>query len=83
MAESMFDSEQFRVAFVGHSHSPGWWELEAGDRPRWTHASQLREVLWEEAKRYIVDVGGLGEPSLPGDPVYVLWDESGVKWFGL
>lgn len=82
-AESMFQSEDFRVAFVGHSHSPGWWEWSPGDRPRWTHANQAREVKWELGKRYIVDVGSLGEPQMPGDPVYALWDKTGVRWLGL
>src|SRR5690606_19874838 len=37
-ARSMFESGAFRVAFVGHSHSPGWWTLQDGNRPFWRHA---------------------------------------------
>lgn len=81
--ESMFASSDFRLTFVGHSHSPGWWELKQGDRPRWTHASQSWDVLWQEGSRYIIDVGSLGEPQSPGDPNYALWDEVGVRWLKL
>jgi diadenosine tetraphosphatase ApaH/serine/threonine PP2A family protein phosphatase len=79
----MFASADFRVTFVGHSHSPGWWELPPGDRPRWTHASNTPQVNWREGSRYVVDVGSLGEPQSPEDPNYALWDEVGVRWLKL
>lgn len=82
-ASEMFASRDFRLAFVGHSHSPGWWESRPGDRPRWTHAKAGCEIYWAPEVRYIVDVGSLGEPHCDGDPNYVLWDEVGARWLRL
>lgn len=82
-ASLCFESYSARVIFVGHSHSPGWWELRPDDRPRWTHASRQREFLFSEGARYIVDVGSLGEPERAEDPHYVLWDEVGIRWYWL
>jgi len=35
-AKEMFAPSSFNTAFVGHSHSPGWWTLE-DERPVWAH----------------------------------------------
>lgn len=78
-----FESQGARTLFVGHSHSPGWWQWAPGDRPRWTHAANQRELFFEDGCRYIVDVGSLGEPQRPDDPRYALWDGVGVRWFWL
>lgn len=82
-ATSCFESQDSRVLFVGHSHSPGWWRWSPGLRPRWTHAANEREMFFEDGFRYIVDVGSLGEPQRPDDPRYALWDEVGVRWLWL
>lgn len=78
-AESMFTCESFQRAFVGHSHQPGWWEKRQGPAV-WTSAETGIRLEWKRGSRYIVDVGSLGEPLLPGDPRWVSWDERGVTW---
>ncbi|MCA9779421.1 MAG: metallophosphoesterase [Candidatus Eremiobacteraeota bacterium] len=83
-ARRMYDSGCFRLAFVGHSHSPGWWSWSGGDeRPVWTHAGIETTLIPEHGRRYIVDVGSLGEPKRPTDPRYVCWDGHSVCWRGL
>ena len=80
-AQEMFQAEDFKVAFVGHSHSPGWWTLTP-ERPVWTHAEVGTELEIEDS-RLIVDVGSLGEPKQPGDARYVILEGSRVRWCGL
>lgn len=80
-AQDMFASDDFQIAFVGHSHSPGWWTLEE-ERPVWKHAA-ANSALSLGDKRYIVDVGSVGEPKLPQDARYALWEGKTIYWFGL
>ncbi len=83
-ANRMFDSGCFRIAFVGHSHSPGWWSWSGGEeRPVWTHAVVETTLVPEDGRRYIVDVGSLGEPKRAEDPRYVVWDGLSVCWKGV
>ena len=77
----MYDSGCFRMAFVGHSHSPGWWSWSGGeDRPVWTHAGIDTTLAPKDGRRYIVDVGSLGEPKRASDPRYAVWDGRSVCW---
>ena len=83
-ARRMYDSGCFRLAFVGHSHSPGWWSWSCREeRPVWAHASLESTLTPEQGRRYIVDVGSLGEPKRPADPRYVIWDGRSVRWKGV
>ena len=80
-AGRMYGSGCFRIAFVGHSHSPGWWSWsEGGERPVWTHAGVDTTLVPEDGRRYIIDVGSLGEPKRAEDPRYVVWDGRSVCW---
>jgi predicted phosphodiesterase len=82
-AQEMYRSSDFRVAFVGHSHSPGWWWRPSHEeRPVWTHARPETTLELAEG-RYIVDVGSVGEPVRDGDPRYVVWDGERVVWRAL
>lgn len=78
-ATQMFREGEFRVAFVGHSHTPGWWCL-VEEAPTWTHAVDGQFLEWEPNARYIVDVGSFGEPRRDSDPNYVIWTEEGARW---
>ena len=82
-AQEMFRLTSFRLAFVGHSHSPGWWELCDGSRPKWQHARAGETWSLNPGCRYIVDVGSLGEPQRPQGSNYVLWRDSELSWRGL
>lgn len=61
-----------RWCFVGHSHVPGVWSVGssgAEHRPRASH------VQGERGRRYIVNVGSVGQPR-DRDPraAYAVWD---------
>ena len=80
-AQEMFASDEFQLAFVGHSHSPGYWKLEP-ERPRWTHAKVGTELVLGDG-RYIVDVGSLGEPQNDDSPRFVSWSHPIISWHDL
>ena len=68
-----------RLCFVGHSHRPGVWSLGSSGPahedlggPAWHD----HRVLFHDGRRYIVNVGSVGQPR-DRDPraAYVVWDE--------
>ena len=69
-ALEMFTLADFRLAFVGHMHRPGWWELTS-DLPRWVSAPSL---ACQPQHRYIVDVGSLDQGS------YAVWTGDQVRF---
>ncbi|MCA9797297.1 MAG: metallophosphoesterase family protein, partial [Candidatus Eremiobacteraeota bacterium] len=77
---AMFAAEEFRVAFVGHSHSPGYWQQENRQEPSWIPATPELRLEWEPGVRYLIDLGSLGEPIREDHPNYVIWDDTGVTW---
>ena len=63
---------QTRWCFVGHSHVPGMWSLGSSGPD---HESRPDAVVSERGRRYIVNVGSVGQPR-DRDPraAYALWD---------
>lgn len=61
-----------RLCFVGHSHVPALWSLGSSGRE---HDSGTIDVTLEMGRRYIVNVGSVGQPR-DRDPraAYALWD---------
>jgi diadenosine tetraphosphatase ApaH/serine/threonine PP2A family protein phosphatase len=61
-----------RWCFVGHSHVPGAWSLGSSGPD---HAPAPAQVVSERGRRYIVNVGSVGQPR-DRDPraAYALWD---------
>jgi diadenosine tetraphosphatase ApaH/serine/threonine PP2A family protein phosphatase len=61
-----------RWCFVGHSHVPGAWSLGSSGPE---HHPAAAEVTAERGRRYIVNVGSVGQPR-DRDPraAYALWD---------
>lgn len=62
------------LLFVGHSHLPGIFVTGKSGRPHWLAA---QDFVLEEEKRFIVNVGSVGQPR--DDDVrasYCLYDES-------
>jgi diadenosine tetraphosphatase ApaH/serine/threonine PP2A family protein phosphatase len=61
-----------RWCFVGHSHVPAAWSLGSSGPE---HEDRLDVLRAEAGRRYIVNVGSVGQPR-DGDPraAYALWD---------
>jgi diadenosine tetraphosphatase ApaH/serine/threonine PP2A family protein phosphatase len=61
-----------RWCFVGHSHVPGVWSLGSSGPE---HLPEAVTVSTERGRRYIVNVGSVGQPR-DHDPraAYALWD---------
>ncbi len=71
-AEHEMEGFQEPLCFIGHSHYPGVFERDGG-RLRY---SRDPEVRLDAGRRYIVNVGSVGQPR-DGDPraAYLLWDD--------
>ena len=54
-----FDITEEQLLFVGHSHVPGIFVLGESGRPHWMHT---QDFATEPVKRYIVNVGSVGQP---------------------
>ena len=65
-----------RLCFVGHSHRPDVWSLGSSG-PEYTgyRASRPATVRLEDGRRYIINVGSVGQPR-DRDPraAYAIWD---------
>jgi diadenosine tetraphosphatase ApaH/serine/threonine PP2A family protein phosphatase len=61
-----------RWCFVGHSHVPGSWSLGSSGPDHHARATSVRS---ERGRRYIVNVGSVGQPR-DRDPraAYAVWD---------
>jgi diadenosine tetraphosphatase ApaH/serine/threonine PP2A family protein phosphatase len=61
-----------RLCFVGHSHRPAHWSLGSSGPE---HEPGAAEVPLESGRRYIVNVGSVGQPR-DRDPraAYAVWD---------
>ena len=61
-----------RICFVGHSHAPAVWSLGSSGPD---HERGAVDVTLEMGRRYIVNVGSVGQPR-DRDPraAYALWD---------
>ena len=61
-----------RWCFVGHSHVPGTWSLGSSGPDHHPRATSVRS---EQGRRYIVNVGSVGQPR-DRDPraAYAVWD---------
>jgi diadenosine tetraphosphatase ApaH/serine/threonine PP2A family protein phosphatase len=61
-----------RLCFVGHSHVPAVWSLGSSGPE---HARGPVDVVLESGRRYIVNVGSVGQPrDRDARAAYALWD---------
>jgi diadenosine tetraphosphatase ApaH/serine/threonine PP2A family protein phosphatase len=69
-----FGAFSTRLCFVGHSHLPGVWSLGSSGPD---HEVGDVDVAFEAGRRYIVNVGSVGQPR-DRDPraAYGLWDSA-------
>ena len=72
----VFGDFDTRLCLVGHSHRPGVWSLgSSGPDHAPIPAAARARVRLEDGRRYIVNVGSVGQPR-DHDPraAYALWD---------
>jgi diadenosine tetraphosphatase ApaH/serine/threonine PP2A family protein phosphatase len=72
----VFGNFDTRLCLVGHSHRPGVWSLgSTGPDYEPDLAGPRGRVRFEDGRRYIVNVGSVGQPR-DRDPraAYALWD---------
>ena len=61
-----------RLCFVGHSHVPGVWSIGSSGP---THEPAAREVEVHAGRRYLINVGSVGQPrDRDSRAAYALWD---------
>lgn len=58
-ASKSFDITEEQMLFIGHSHVPGIFVVGESGRPHWMHTQDFGT---EPEKRYIVNVGSVGQP---------------------
>ncbi|MBV8344035.1 MAG: metallophosphoesterase family protein [Candidatus Eremiobacteraeota bacterium] len=61
-AARAFERTDAPIVFVGHTHIAEYWVRDAEGAIGHRHMQQGGELEFEEGKRYIVDVGSVGQP---------------------
>jgi diadenosine tetraphosphatase ApaH/serine/threonine PP2A family protein phosphatase len=82
-AARAFDQTDARIVFVGHTHIAQYWIREPDGSIGHRHVQHGGELKMEEGKRYIVDVGSVGQPrDLNPEACFVEYDpeERSVAW---
>jgi len=82
-AARAFERTDARIVFVGHTHIAEYWDRDAEGNIGHRHMQQGGEVELEADKRYIIDVGSVGQPrDLNPLACYVEYDaDTGrVRW---
>ena len=82
-AAKAFSLTDAPVTFIGHTHIAEMWTLESDGSIGHKHMQQGGEVTLEEGKRYIIDVGSIGQPrDLNPEASFVFYepDTRRVEW---
>jgi predicted phosphodiesterase len=82
-ASRAFEATDARLVFVGHTHIAEYWDRDQDGTIGHKHMQQGGELKLEDGKRYIIDVGSVGQPrDLNPMPSYVEYDPSDgtVRW---
>jgi predicted phosphodiesterase len=82
-AAKAFASTDAPIIFVGHTHIAEYWVLEPDGSVGHRHMQQGGELRLEAGKRYIIDVGSVGQPrDLNPEASFVLYDraERRAEW---
>jgi predicted phosphodiesterase len=61
-AARAFERTDARIVFVGHTHIAEYWMLDSDGSIGHKHMQQGGELQLEPGKRYIIDVGSVGQP---------------------
>jgi diadenosine tetraphosphatase ApaH/serine/threonine PP2A family protein phosphatase len=82
-AARAFDRTDARIVFVGHTHIAEYWVRDADGKIGHKHMQHGGELTLEDDKRYIIDVGSVGQPrDLNPEACYVRYDSDAkrVQW---
>lgn len=82
-AKAAFERTDAPIIFVGHTHIAEYYALDAHGNIEHAHVQKGGELRLEPGKRYIIDVGSVGQPrDLNPKPCFVLYDEElrHVEW---
>jgi predicted phosphodiesterase len=82
-AAGAFERTDARLIFVGHTHIAEYWSCDAAGTIGHKHMQHGGELKLEAEKRYIIDVGSVGQPrDLNPQASFVLYEpEQGrVEW---
>jgi diadenosine tetraphosphatase ApaH/serine/threonine PP2A family protein phosphatase len=82
-AAAAFDRTDARIVFVGHTHIAEYWVCEPDGVIGHKHMQHGGELKLEDGKRYIVDVGSVGQPrDLNPEGSFVVYDPENkrVEW---
>jgi predicted phosphodiesterase len=82
-AARAFESTDASVVFVGHTHIAEYWDCDEDGVIGHKHMQRGGELVLEPAKRYIIDVGSVGQPrDLNPEASLVVYDpeQRRVEW---
>jgi len=82
-AKAAFDRTDAPLIFIGHTHIAEYYALESDGSISHAHMQHGGELTLEPGKRYIIDVGSVGQPrDLNPQPCIVFYDEEQrhVQW---
>lgn len=82
-AARAFDATDARVVFVGHTHIAEYWARDTDGTIGHKHMQHGGELTLEPNKRYIIDVGSVGQPRDLNPQACFVWYDSErqvVRW---
>jgi predicted phosphodiesterase len=82
-AAEAFKRTDARLIFIGHTHIAEYWDCDDNGAIGHKHMQNGGELTLDPAKRYIIDVGSVGQPrDLNPDASFVRYDSENdrVQW---
>jgi predicted phosphodiesterase len=82
-AKAALERTDAPLVFVGHTHIAEYYALEPDGSISHAHMQQGGELQLEPGKRYVIDVGSIGQPrDLNPQPCFVIYDDerNHVQW---
>jgi len=82
-AARAFERTDAPIVFVGHTHIAEYYALDPDGEIAHKHMQHGGDLILEKGKRYIIDVGSIGQPrDLNPQPAFVRYDDETltVEW---
>jgi diadenosine tetraphosphatase ApaH/serine/threonine PP2A family protein phosphatase len=83
VAKAAFERTDAQLIFIGHTHIAEYYALDPDGSIGHAHMQHGGDLSLEAGKRYIIDVGSVGQPrDLNPRPCFVTYDdeERRVQW---